>query len=103
MYLFRRAQAQSLQPVMTTTQRSTGRLLGAGQRLPSHKPWESLVADAELASSRPETDDFILATLELINVPRGEDDLVSEKLCFRGGNPDKEIGGKRDCERKNDR
>lgn len=55
-----------------------------------------MVADAELASSRPETDGFILATLGLINVPRSEDDLVSEQLCFGGGNPDQEIGRKRD-------
>ena len=61
-----------------------------------------MVADAELAGSRPETDDFILATLELINVPSGEDDFVFEKLRFGRGNPDKEIGGKRHCKRKND-
>jgi hypothetical protein len=60
-----------------------------------------LVAEPELTSSRRATDNLLLATLELINVPSGEDDLVFKKLCFGGGNPDKEIGRKRDCERKN--
>lgn len=77
-----------------------GRLLGAWQRLASHKSWESLVAKPELASSRRTTDNLLLANLELINVPSGEDDLVLEKLCFGGDNPYKEIGGKRDCKRK---
>ena len=79
---------------------STGRLLGAWQRLPPHKSWESLVAEPELTSSRRTTDNLLLATLELINVPSGEDDLAFEKFCFGGGNPDKEIGRKRDCKRK---
>jgi hypothetical protein len=65
-----------------------------------------LVAEPELTSSRRATDNLLLATLELIHVPSSEDDLLSEKFGFRGGNPDKEIGGKRDCgrkKRKNDR
>lgn len=80
-----------------------GRLLSAGQRLASHKSWESLVAKPELASSRRSTDNLLLATLELINVPSGEDDLVLEQLCFGGGKPHKEVGGKRDWEGKKEK
>lgn len=77
----------------------TNCLLGAWQRLATHISWESLVAEPELTSSRWATDNLLLASLELINVPSGEDDLVFKKVCFGGDNPDKEIGGKRDCEK----
>jgi len=60
-----------------------------------------LVAEPELTSSRRATDNLLLATLELINIPRGEDDLVFEKFCFGGDNPYEEIGGKRDCAKNN--
>ena len=76
---------------------STGRLLGARQRLASHESREPLKAEPELTTSRRAADNLLLATLELINVPSGEDNLVLEKLRFGGGNPDEEVGGKRDC------
>lgn len=75
------------------------RLLSAWQRLASHKSWKSLVAEPEPTSSRRATDNLLLASLELINVPGSEDYLVFKEFCIDGYNPDKEVGGKGDCQR----
>jgi|SRR3954451_5627832 hypothetical protein len=77
----------------------TERLLGAWQSLATHESWESLVAEPELTSSRRATDNLVLASLELINVPSREDNLVLKEFSFGGDNPDEEVGGKRDWER----
>jgi hypothetical protein len=58
-----------------------------------------LVAEPELTSSGRATDNLVLASLELINVPSREDDLVLKEFSFGGDNPDEEVGGKRDWER----
>ena len=73
--------------------------MGAWQRLATNEPGETLVAEPELTSSRRATDNLLFATLELVDVPSGEDDLVFEKPCFGRGDPDEEIGGKGDCKR----
>lgn len=75
----------------------TGRLLGAWQRLTTHISRESLIAEPKLTTSWLVTKNIPLAILELINVPSGEDNLVFQKFRFGGDNPNKEIGGKRDC------
>jgi hypothetical protein len=61
---------------------------------------EPLETEPELPSPGWAADDLLRASLELIHVPRGEDDLFPEELGFQGGNPDQEICGKRDCEKK---
>jgi hypothetical protein len=90
---------QSLQSGIAILIQGIVRLLGAWQRLATHESWKSLVAEPELTSSWWATDNFLFTSLELINVPRSEDDLVFKKFCLGRDNPDKEIGGKRDCER----
>lgn len=75
----------------------TGRLLGAWQRLTTHISWETLIAEPKFTGSWRATKNLSLAILELINVPSGEDNLVFQKFRFGRDNPNKEIGGKRDC------
>ena len=66
-------------------------------RLAIHETWEPLIAKPKLTSARWSTDYFLLATLELVDIPASKNDLISEEIRFGGGNPDKEIGRKRDC------
>ena len=78
----------------------TSRSTPAGQSVASDKSWKSAESEPQLTGSWRATEDLLLASLELFHVPGGEDDLVLEKLGFGGRNPDEEIGGQRDCERR---
>lgn len=75
------------------------RLLSAWQRLAAHKSRKSLVAEPELTSARRATDNLLLTSLELLNIPGSEDYLVLKEFCIEGYNPDKEVCGKGDCQR----
>lgn len=69
------------------------------QRPTSHKPRKPLIPDPKLPRPGRTTEDLLLARLELIDVPRGEDDLVSEELCLGRGDPDEEVSREGDCNR----
>lgn len=93
------ARMYTVQPGMVASHTETDRLLGTWQSLTTYESWESLVAEPELTSSWRATENLVLASLELIDVPRREDDLVLKEFSFGGDNPDEEVGRKRDWER----
>lgn len=65
-----------------------------------YKSWEPSVSEPQLPSAWRTAENFLLSSLELFHVRGGEDNPVLEKLGFRGRNPDEEVGGERDCEKK---
>lgn len=73
---------------------------GPRERHPSNVPWESLVAQPQLttAGTLGGTHNLLLARLELVDVPLGEDDFTSKEVRLGGRSPDEEVRGEGHCE-----
>ena len=58
--------------------------------------WEARKAQPQLAGEGRGADNLVLAALELVDVPGGEDELAVEELGLGRRGPDQEVRGKGD-------
>ena len=68
----------------------------ASQRMAADVAWEAREAQPQLAGEGRGADDVLLAALELVDVPGGEDELAVEELGLGRRGPDQEVRGKGD-------